>query len=117
MRQLVGRAVEHGLQMAAYTGELLQSPERSDRWEIITPPDLGIITFRYLPESMTDEKAIDAFNLKLIEAMYADGYAMVSSTTLRNRPVLRLCPINPRTTEDDIRGTIEKFEVIAEAIA
>ncbi|MCH7546248.1 MAG: aminotransferase class I/II-fold pyridoxal phosphate-dependent enzyme [Planctomycetes bacterium] len=107
-------AVKHGLRMAEFAGELLQSPERKDRWEIITPPDLGIITFRYLPEAMTDEKAIDAFNLKLIDAMYADGYAMVSSTTLHNRPVLRLCPINPRTTEDDIRGTIERFETMAD---
>ena len=62
---------------------------------------------------MTDEKATDEFNLKLIDAMYADGYAMVSSTILHNRPVLRLCPINPRTTKKDIRGTIEKFEVFA----
>ncbi|MCH7573035.1 MAG: glutamate decarboxylase, partial [Planctomycetes bacterium] len=110
-------AVEHGLRRAAYAGKLLQNPERRDHWEIITPPDLGIITFRYKPQGMTDEKEIDAFNLSLIDAMYTDGYAMVSSTTLHNRPVLRLCPINPRTTEDDIRGTIEKFEVIAEAIA
>ena len=34
-------------------------------------------------------------------------------TTLHGRPVLRICPINPRTTEDDIRTTIEMFESLA----
>jgi aromatic-L-amino-acid/L-tryptophan decarboxylase len=28
---------------------------------------------------------------------------------LQGRSVLRLCTINPRTTEDDIRGTIQRL--------
>jgi len=31
-------------------------------------------------------------------------------TSLRGRKVLRLCTINPRTTEDDIRDTIHQLE-------
>ena len=31
-------AVAHGLRMAEYAGEVLLSPERRDRWEIVTPP-------------------------------------------------------------------------------
>jgi hypothetical protein len=33
----------------------------------------------------------------------------VTSTTLRGRSVLRLCTINPRTTESDIEETIERL--------
>jgi hypothetical protein len=34
------------------------------------------------------------------------GYAMVSTTILNDRTVLRLCTINPRTTESDIKNTL-----------
>jgi hypothetical protein len=32
---------------------------------------------------------------------------------LRGRPVLRLCALNPRTTDADILGTIERLERLA----
>jgi hypothetical protein len=38
---------------------------------------------------------------------------MVSSTTLDGRIVLRLCPINPRTTTDDIDASIARLETLA----
>ena len=36
----------------------------------------------------------------------ADGFAAVSSTVLSRRTVLRLCTINPATTDDDVRRTV-----------
>ena len=44
--------------------------------------------------------------------MVRDGYAAPSTTLLAGRVALRLCTINPRTTEDDIRGTIERLESV-----
>jgi aromatic-L-amino-acid decarboxylase len=41
----------------------------------------------------------------------ADGYAAPSTTVLNGRTVARLCTINPRTTEADIVGTIERLEI------
>ncbi|HKP77101.1 MAG TPA: hypothetical protein VJT67_16335, partial [Longimicrobiaceae bacterium] len=34
------------------------------------------------------------------------GFAMLSTTELGGRAVLRLCTINPRTTDEDVRETI-----------
>lgn len=53
---------------------------------------------------------IDALNRGLVEKMIEDGYAMVSSTVMNGRTVLRLCTNNPRTTEEDIRKTIQRLE-------
>ncbi|MCZ6836132.1 MAG: pyridoxal-dependent decarboxylase [Planctomycetota bacterium] len=106
-------AVDHGIQLARFTQHYLESEAKRDRWEVVSQASLGIICFRYLPPGIEDEQAIDAFNLALIDAMYDSGYAMVSSTLIDDRPVLRFCAINPRTTEDDIRSTIEKFEEMA----
>ncbi len=42
----------------------------------------------------------------IADRISSDGYAMVSTTQLNNRTVLRLCTINPRTTESDIEETL-----------
>jgi hypothetical protein len=49
----------------------------------------------------------------LAEASLADGFAFLSSTVLRGRPALRICALNPRTTEADLVETIERLERLA----
>ena len=49
----------------------------------------------------------------LADAMLRDGYAAPSTTVLRGRTVLRMCTINPRTTEDDIERTILRMEELS----
>ena len=46
----------------------------------------------------------------MVEAMAEDGFAFANSTMLRGQTVMRLCTINPRTTEDDVRATIKQLE-------
>ena len=43
----------------------------------------------------------------------ADGYAAPSTTELGGHTVARLCTINPRTTEADIRGTLKRLEELS----
>ena len=45
--------------------------------------------------------------------MARDGYALPSTTELGGRVVLRLCTINPRTTEEDVERTIERMEELS----
>ena len=44
--------------------------------------------------------------------MLRDGYAFLTSTRLRGVSCLRLCMINPRTTDEDVVGTIDRLERI-----
>jgi len=48
--------------------------------------------------------------------MIADGFAMVSSTVLRGQTVLRMCTINPRTIEADVRETIKRLDDISKRL-
>ena len=48
--------------------------------------------------------------------MTEDGFALVLTTQIRGKIVLRLCPINPRTTEDDVRKTLLKLDQIARSL-
>ena len=52
----------------------------------------------------------EAGRQRLVEAILEDGYAVVVSTRLRGQSVLRMCTINPRTTEADIRQTLDRLD-------
>lgn len=55
----------------------------------------------------------DAFHLQLVQRVLADGFAFVTSTTLRVTTSLRMCTINPRTTDSDIVQTLAKLSELA----
>jgi len=89
--------------------ELAEFAERELRarrdCEILSPAEMGIVAFRF----GTD----DELQTKLVERMLSDGFAFLTSTTLKGRIALRLCTINPRTTEEDIVQTIDRLEKFA----
>ena len=55
----------------------------------------------------------DARTDAMVRRAVADGYAAPSTTILDGRTVARLCTINPRTTERDIDGTIDRLTQFA----
>jgi aromatic-L-amino-acid decarboxylase len=95
-------AIARGIALAELAESILR--ER-DGWEIVTPAQLAIVTFRRDgPDALTD---------RMVAAAVADGFTAPSTTEIDGRPVARLCTINPRTTDDDIRATIERLESFA----
>ncbi|MEN8375878.1 MAG: aminotransferase class V-fold PLP-dependent enzyme [Gemmatimonadota bacterium] len=76
----------------------------SQRLELITPASLGIVVFRRVPGAGEDA---DTVNQRAIEALRVDGEGMVSSTRVNGRYVIRLCILNHRTGEDDVRRVVE----------
>jgi aromatic-L-amino-acid decarboxylase len=92
-------AIARGIELAEYAESVLRA---DDRWEIVTPAQLGIVTFARPGATGADHAA-------RATALARDGYAAVTSTVLGGRSVLRLCTINPRTTEHDIASTLERL--------
>jgi glutamate/tyrosine decarboxylase-like PLP-dependent enzyme len=109
----VAWAIERGLELARVAERAIRALAA---WQVVTPAHLGIVTFRYQSQGRT-EAQLDQLNRSLVEALIQDGHAMVSSTTLRGRVVLRMCSINPRTTEDDVRSTVERLDELARALS
>lgn len=103
-------AVERGLGLAEIAERRLRE---SGRWRIVSPARLGVVAFRWAPPGL-DEPAADEVTRRLAEASIADGWAYASSTVLRGRPALRLCTLNPRTTDEEIRGVVDRLERLAE---
>ena len=107
--QQVREEIARGFHLAEYAETLLRD---SQNWEVICPAQMGIITFRYTREGVSNAQ-LDALNVGLVDAMIADGYAMFSTAVLRERTVLRFCTINPRTTEQDIAKALRRLERFA----
>ncbi len=82
-------------------------------WEVVTPAQLAVVTFRCQPRGLPEE-VVDALNGRLVARMIAGGFAFPSSTVPRGRTVPRMCTINPRTSEADIRETLERLRAFAE---
>lgn len=95
----LGNAIDKGVALAEYAEELIRC--RPDLWELITPAQLGIVTFA-IRGCDDDEHANRARRLS------ENGFATLSSTTLKGRCVLRLCIINPLTTRADIEATLQR---------
>jgi glutamate/tyrosine decarboxylase-like PLP-dependent enzyme len=96
-------AIARGIELAELAEQTLR--ER-DGWEVVSPARLAIVCFRRTGAS-------DAETDSMVRATVADGYTAPSTTVLEGRTVARLCTINPRTTNQDIVGTIERLERFA----
>jgi len=96
-------AVERGFALGEYTEACLR---KMPGWEIVTPAQMGVVCFQY-------SRADDAAHLKLVQTLLQDGFALITSTVLRNKTVLRTCTINPRTTEADIRESLDRLDGFA----
>jgi glutamate/tyrosine decarboxylase-like PLP-dependent enzyme len=93
-------AVQRGIELAELAEAHLRA--RPDTWEVVSPAQIGIVCFA-LRDWKQGEHAARA------RALADSGYACVSSTMLKGRSVLRLCTINPLTTEEDVIGTIDRL--------
>ena len=87
----------------------------SPRFEIITPPSLGIFTFRYIPAKPKPvdppaEMLLDGLNRKLVAKIISGQKLMLSSTQLGSRYALRFCVLNHRTRQDDIDEALRLIE-------
>ena len=112
-RKHVAAAVRRGFERAEQAERLLR--ERAD-WRVVTPAQMGIITFRCAPDGWTDDQ-VDTLTRRLASAINEEGDRFLTKTTLDGRPVLRLCPIHPRTTANDIHETIDRLDALRRAKA
>jgi aromatic-L-amino-acid decarboxylase len=96
-------AIDRGFAQAEFVEARLR---RMPGWEIVTPAQMGIVCFRY-------SSADDAAHMRLVQTVLQDGFALITSTVLKHRSVLRTCTINPRTTNDDIDQSLERLDELA----
>lgn len=109
--QAFRKAIDYNLDLADQVEAELR---KSKKWEVISPATLSIINFRYNPvnENFT-EKQLDQINQKISVRMMDSREALLVTTILQGQVVLRMCLINPRTTLEDVKSTLELCEKFA----
>lgn len=102
------KAIQYNIDLAEQTEEILRN---SIYWEITSPATLAIINFRYNPIGQNlSEKELDHINQNISKKIVASREALLVTTILQGQTVLRMCLINPRTTIDDIKSTLQQCE-------
>jgi aromatic-L-amino-acid decarboxylase len=96
-------AVDRGFTLAEVGEAKLRT---MSNWEVVTPAQMGIVTFRR-------RGAEESYYHQVHDAMLREGFALATSTVLNGRTALRLCTINPRTTEADIEQTLDWIDGLA----
>ncbi|MBS1827354.1 MAG: aminotransferase class I/II-fold pyridoxal phosphate-dependent enzyme [Acidobacteria bacterium] len=94
-------AVARGFTLADFAeNELRNTPG----CRIISPANMAIVCFDFPQSPIRPSEVVDK--------MLSESYAFLTSTHLKGADCLRLCTINPRTTEADLRETIHRISLL-----
>jgi hypothetical protein len=98
-------SIQRNLDLATYAEGLVR-----DRpgLTLMAPATLGIICFRREWPGC-DEPETERRGIALAAELERAGTALVSTTRLANRHAIRLCVLNPTTTEAHVRAVIDHF--------
>lgn len=84
-------------------------------WEIISSGTMAILNFRFAPKGC-DTAELDRLNTLVSKELAATDVAAIFTIRLHGAIGLRLCTINPRTTDDEIRYVVAALNQKAKEI-
>jgi glutamate/tyrosine decarboxylase-like PLP-dependent enzyme len=98
----IGEAIDRAIGLAEQADAHIRA---SDAWEIVTPAQIGILTFQPKAPAARAQPVIR----RAVSAMLEEGYALITTTEVRGQTVLRLCPIHPDAQLDEIRDALDRL--------
>ncbi len=109
-RDELAAQVRHDLRLARLAAKWIAA---DDRFELVDEPQLTVVAFRLRAREGESEDARSARDLALMEATLADGTCMLSTTVQGGRTALRLVVMNHRTTDADVRRSVDRIRELA----
>jgi glutamate/tyrosine decarboxylase-like PLP-dependent enzyme len=92
-----GRLIQQNIDQAHYLGELVAAePEL----ELVAPVTLNVVCFRYIRPGLEDT-TLDTINQEILIELQESGVAVLSSTTVYGKYVLRVGHTNHRSRRED----------------
>jgi glutamate/tyrosine decarboxylase-like PLP-dependent enzyme len=102
-------AIGEDVRLAGYLAELVAAAED---FELLAVPGLSVCCFRHAPASL-DDRALDAHNERILQALQRDGRVYLSNATIDGRFALRACITNFRTTRADVERVLTVVRELA----
>jgi aromatic-L-amino-acid/L-tryptophan decarboxylase len=93
-----GRLIDQNIAQGHYLGTLI---EAEPLLEMISPPTINIVCFRYRYEGM-DENGLKTLNTEIMLRLQEQGIATISDTTVHGEHCLRVAINNHRTRREDL---------------
>jgi aromatic-L-amino-acid/L-tryptophan decarboxylase len=93
-----GRIIHQNIDQACYLAEKIQA---TPQLELMAPVTISIVCFRYNRPGLS-EAELDALNKHIEVEMQEQGIAVVSSSTIRGKGILRAAITNHRTCRADL---------------
>jgi glutamate/tyrosine decarboxylase-like PLP-dependent enzyme len=99
-------AVDHDVAMAR---ELAEAVRAHPDFELLAPPVLSIVAFRYRPKGTTlDEDALARLNRRIVNELVGSGAFFLAPTLLKGRTAMRVAIVNFRTREEDVKALVDE---------
>ena len=98
-------AIQRNLDLAEFAEALIRSHAELT---LMAPATLGIVCFRREWPGC-DEAETERRGMALADDLERSGAALVSTTRLAGRHAIRLCVLNPTSSEEHVRRVIEHF--------
>jgi glutamate/tyrosine decarboxylase-like PLP-dependent enzyme len=96
-----------------YLAEMMETELKSlPHWRIMSSARLGVITFRYIPKHASDPES-DLLNSLISKKLEVQNTALILTIRLRGSVSLRMCTINPRTQDHEIRQVVKALDQAA----
>lgn len=105
----IGRAFDAVVDLAAQTHALVAA---HDDLVLVAPTQLSTVLLRWQPAGMPDAEA-DALVGPLRAALLAEGRVLVAKTVVDGRPCNKLTLLNPETTIEHMRTSLDHVAAIA----
>ncbi len=109
-RDAYARRIAHDAELARYLGAIVTE---HDDFELMTPVELSITCFRYVPGDLAGvmstarEEYLDRLNQRLMTELQLSGRVYCSNAVLGGRFCLRSCIVNYRTEAGDVDALVE----------
>lgn len=99
----------------AWIEELAAAVRAQDGFELVTGPNLSLLTFRYVPAG-TAAADIGALSDRLLQAVNDDGFTYLTRTVIDGVPAIRFQAGAVQTTRDDVFDAWARVTEIAKNI-
>ena len=101
----------------AWTAELGERITAEPDFELVTPPKLALLTFRYRPRAAADEAVLDRLNERLLHALNDDGRLYLTQTRVRGHYVIRFAIGQLYTTREHVQHAWAVITATARALS
>ena len=100
----------------ALTEWLVARLEEDADWEIVVPPDLNILCFRFRPAGVGGAE-LDALQDRVVDAVVRDGRSWISPTVVGGVRAIRWMALSPALTAEDMRVFWDSMRELAAGAA